>query len=120
MFIVLRLAWMSLVVYAAAVALTVMIGAGPSAVPLVVLSTATVAVIYTSLGGLRAVVVTDCIQSLLLFGGALLVLGIVTVELGGFGWFPTTWQANWDTQPLFSFDPATRVTAFGTVVSTMV
>ena len=120
MFIVLRLAWMSLVVYAAAVALTVMIGAGPSAVPLVVLFTATVAVIYTSLGGLRAVVVTDCIQSLLLFGGALLVLGIVTVELGGFGWFPTTWQANWDTQPLFSFDPATRVTAFGTVVSTMV
>ena len=120
MFIVLRLAWMSLVVYAAAVALTVMIGAGPSAVPLVVLFTATVAVIYTSLGGLRAVVVTDCIQSLLLFGGALLVLGIVTVELGGFGWFPTTWQANWDTQPLFSFDPAVRVTAFGTVVSTMV
>ena len=120
MFLALRLAWMSLVVYAAAVALTVMIGAGPSAVPLVVVFTAAVAVAYTSVGGLRAVVVTDCIQSLLLFGGALLVLGIVTVEFGGFEWFPTTWRDNWDSQPLFSLDPATRVTAFGTVISTMV
>ncbi len=119
MFIVLRLAWMSLVVYAAAVALTVMIGVGPAAVPLVVLFTAFVAVVYTSLGGLRAVVVTDCIQSALLFAGALVVLGIVTVELGGFEWFPTTWRDNWDTQPLFSLNPATRVTAFGTVISTL-
>lgn len=120
MFIVMRVAWMSLVVHAAAVALTVMIGAGPEAVPLVVLFTAVVAVVYTSLGGLRAVVVTDCIQSTLLLAGALVVLGIVTAELGGFEWFPTTWRANWDTQPLFSFDPAMRVTAFGTVVSTLV
>ena len=120
MFIALRLAWMSLVVYAAAVALTVMIGAGPSAVPAVVLATTLVAVAYTSLGGLRAVVVTDCIQSALLLGGALLVLGIVTVEMGSFEWFPITWRDNWDTQPLFSLNPATRVTAFGTVVSTLV
>ena len=120
MFIVLRIAWMSLVVYAAAVALTVMIGAGPAAVPFVVFFTAAVAVAYTSLGGLRAVVVTDCIQSALLFAGAVLVVGIVTVELGGFGWFPTTWQANWDSQPLFSTNPATRVTVFGTVISTLV
>lgn len=120
MFVVLRLAWMSLVVYAASVAFTVMIGAGPSAVPLVVVFTTAVAVAYTSVGGLRAVVVTDCLQSVLLFAGALFVLGVVTVELGGFDWFPTTWRDNWDSQPLFSLDPATRVTAFGTVVSTMV
>ena len=120
MFIVLRLAWMSLLVYAAAVAMTVMIGAGPSAVPLIVLCTAVVAVVYTSLGGLRAVVVTDCIQSTLLLAAALLVLGIVTLELGGFEWFPTTWHANWDSQPLFSTNPATRVTVFGTLMSTLV
>ncbi len=120
MFILLRLAWMSLVVYAAAVALTVMTGAGPGATPVFVLFTAAVAVAYTSLGGLRAVIVTDCVQSLLLFGGALLVLGIVTAELGGVSWFPTSWRDNWDSQPLFSLNPATRVTAFGTVVSTMV
>ncbi len=119
MFIILRVGWMSLVVYAAAVALTVMIGAGPEAVPAIVLVTAAVAVAYTSLGGLRAVVVTDCIQSTLLLSGALVVIGVVTVEMGGFGWFPTTWQANWDTQPLFSWNPATRVTAFGAVISTL-
>ena len=120
MFIVLRLAWMSLLVYAAAVAMTVMIGAGPSAVPLIALCTAVVAVVYTSLGGLRAVVVTDCIQSTLLLAAALLVVGIVTLELGGFEWFPTTWHANWDSQPLFSTNPATRVTVFGTLMSTLV
>ena len=120
MFIVLRLAWMSLLVYAAAVAMTVMIGAGPSAVPLIALCTAVVAVVYTSLGGLRAVVVTDCIQSTLLLAAALVVVGIVTLELGGFEWFPTTWHANWDSQPLFSTNPATRVTVFGTLMSTLV
>ena len=120
MFIALRLAWMSLLVYTAAVAMTVMIGAGPAAVPPIVLFTAVVAVIYTSLGGLRAVVVTDCIQSTLLLAAALLVVGIVTVELGGFEWFPTTWHANWDSQPLFSTSPATRVTVFGTLLSTLV
>ncbi|MCA9429933.1 MAG: sodium-coupled permease, partial [Candidatus Omnitrophica bacterium] len=116
MFLCLRLVWMSLLVYLASKALIVMMGVDETYIPWIVLATGLVSVIYTSLGGLRAVVVTDLIQTILLFGGALLVLGVVTWDFGGFGWFPTEWQANWDPQPVFSFDPKVRVTAFGTVL----
>ena len=120
MFVALRLMWMSLLVYAAATAMTVMLGVGKEAIPLIVLVTALVSVIYTSLGGLRAVVITDLVQTLLLLGGALLVIIIVTIEMGGFGWYPTQWQSHWDYQPLFSFDPKTRITIIGRIIHGLV
>jgi SSS family solute:Na+ symporter len=43
---------------------------------------------------------------------------MITMKRGGVGWFPTTWAANWDTQPLFSFDPPVRVPVLGTIVAT--
>lgn len=120
MFLALRLFWMSLLVYLAAEAMIVMIGVGEEWIPHIVIATGSVAVIYTSLGGLRAVVVTDLIQTILLFGGALLVIAMVTMDFGGFGWFPTQWHENWDHQPILSLDPSTRVTAVGTILSVFV
>lgn len=130
MFVTLRLVWMSLLIYLAAKAMLVMLGADVeytmrrggieftiSGLQLVVLATGLVAVIYTSLGGLRAVVITDLAQTILLFGGAVLVIVIVTIDMGGFGWFPTKWQDNWDTQPIVSFDPSTRITFVGSILS---
>ena len=117
MFLALRLVWMTLLVYLAAKAMVVMMGLDGRWIPLIVLVTGIVSVIYTTLGGLRAVIVTDFMQTLLLFGGALLVLGMVTYDFGGFGWFPTRWQPNWEKQPLISLDPKTRITAFGTFLS---
>ena len=76
MFITLRLVWMSLLIYMTASAMTVMLGVGEEMIPWIALVTGLVAVIYyTSLGGLRAVVITDFLQTVLLFGGALLVPG---------------------------------------------
>ncbi len=156
MFLALRLVWMTLLVYLAAKAMTVMIGTdywiinfdamsfdsrrfskpplpGESfpgiwdwngselrlaSVPVIVLFTGIVAITYTTLGGLRAVVVTDLMQTIILFGGALLVIATITWDFGGFGWFPTTWQNNWDTQPLFPSNPRTRVTVLGTILTT--
>ena len=120
MFITLRLVWMSLLVYLTAKAMAIMLGGTERWVPYIALVTGFVAVTYTSLGGLRAVVITDLLQTLLLYGGALLVIAIVTIDLGGFGWFPTQWQDNWDTQPLVSFDPSTRVTVLGSMLSVFV
>lgn len=117
MFITLRLVWMSLLIYLAAKAMTVMLGVDEKWIPLIVLFTGFVAVIYTSLGGLQAVVITDFVQTMLLLGGALLVLATVTYDSGGIGWFPTRWQENWDTQPIISPDPKTRVTLIGTLFS---
>lgn len=117
MFILLRLVWMSLLVYVTAEAMVIMLGVGKEWIPYVAMVTGLVAVVYTSLGGLQAVVVTDMMQTILLYGGALLVIGVVTWDFGGFGWFPTEWQSEWDTQPLFSFDPKTRVTVFGSILT---
>jgi SSS family solute:Na+ symporter len=111
MFILLRLVWMALLIYLAAQALVVMMGVDKKWVPLIVMVTGFVAVIYTSLGGMQAVVITDLVQAILLFGGALIVIALVSADRG-FSWFPTEWNENWDTQPLFSWDLSTRVTVF--------
>lgn len=117
MFLLLRLIWMSLLVYIAASAMTVMMGVGEDWIPYIVLVAGFVSVIYTSLGGLGAVVITDFVQTLLLLGGALLVIILVTVSLDGFSWFPTVWQPTWDTQPVYSLDPRVRVTVVGSLLA---
>lgn len=124
MFIALRLVWMSLLVYLTAEAMTIMFGI-PEAkqdewIPIIVLITGFVAVTYTSLGGLQAVVITDLMQTILLYGGALLVLATVSWNMGGFGWFPTEWQDNWDTQPIFPSGLSTRLSVVGTLLSTVI
>lgn len=120
MFLLLRLVWMSLLIYISAAALTTMLNLDDSFIPLIVLVTGLVSITYTSLGGLRAVVITDLVQTILLFGGALLVIVTLSWKMGGFGWFPTEWNPNWDTQPFYSFDPQVRVTFVGTILSVVI
>ncbi len=118
LFVLLRLVWMAVLVYLTAKAIATMIGADDAMVPWIVVATGGFAIAYTSMGGLRAVVITDLMQSILLYGGALLVLGTITWNMGGLGWFPTHWQPDvWDSQQIFSFDPATRVTVVGSMLS---
>ncbi|MCH2202764.1 MAG: sodium/solute symporter [Fuerstiella sp.] len=116
LFILIRLAWMSLLIYLPAISILEMLGLEEKWLPAVVFTTGGVAIVYASIGGLRAVVVTDLFQFLLLFGGAILVIATVTFNFGGFDWFPTSWQPGWDRQPLFSTDPNVRVTVFGTIL----
>ncbi len=116
MFVALRLTWMSILIYFSSKAVLEMLELPPSALPAIAAACGTVAIIYSSMGGLRAVVVTDLFQFLLLFGGALLVIATVTVDLDGVGWFPTSWNPQWDEQPRFSLDPYVRVTVFGSVL----
>ena len=115
LFLLVRLIWMSLLIYLSAKAMTVMMGVDESWIPLVTLLTGLVAVLYTSLGGLRAVVITDTVQTLLMLGGACLAIGLVTWNLGGLSWVPTGWQPHWDVQPLFSFDPGVRISILGSI-----
>ena len=115
LFLLVRLIWMSLLVYLSAKAMTVMLGVDESWIPLVTLLTGLVAVLYTSMGGLRAVVITDTFQTLLMLGGACLAIGLVSWELDGLSWIPAGWQAHWDVQPLFSFDPGVRISILGSI-----
>lgn len=117
MFIVLRLVWMALLTYMASWAIAVMIGVDTKWTPLIAAGTGTVAIIYTSMGGLRAVVITDVVQFFLFFGGAALTVLVITWRMGGFGWWPTQWASNWDTQPFASLDPTIRVTVMGGIIT---
>ncbi len=117
MFLLLRLVWMSILTFLTSMAIAAMTGLPDSYIPVIIVVTGAVAITYASIGGLRAVVITDLMQTILLYGGALLTIGIVTWHMGGFGWFPTEWNDTWDTQPMFSFDPSVRVTLVGTFLS---
>ncbi len=119
LFLVLRLVWMALMIYLTSKAISILMGVGEDWIPWIALVSGTVTIIYTSMGGLRAVVITDLMQTLLLYGGALLVIGTVSWKMGGFGWFPTEWKQNWDSQPFFSFDLSERVTVLGSIISVL-
>ena len=121
MFILLRIFWMCLLINLTSNALLVMIGLDPGYLPFLIVIITVVALIYTSLGGIRAVMITDLIQTILLLVGGLAVLVLVSVRVEGFSWFPAHWQSQlWDEQPLFSLDLSTRVTFVGTVLTTFV
>ena len=117
LFLLLRLVWMSILTFLTSMAIAEMTGLDQKYIPVIIICTGAIAITYASIGGLRAVVITDLMQTILLYGGALLTIGIVTYQMDGFGWFPTEWNDTWDTQPLYSFDPSTRVTVLGTFLS---
>lgn len=116
MFILLRLMWMSTLIYFASKAMLVMLDFSDSWLPVVTLVTGSIAIFYASIGGLKAVVITDSIQFTLLFCGALLVIAMVTYHTGGLDWVPTTWNESWDEQPLFSLSPTVRASAVSSVL----
>lgn len=117
MFVSLRLMWMAVLLNFAASAMLVMMGLDQAWLLPATVLIAAVALGYSTLGGLRAVVVTDLFQFILLLGGAMLVVAVVTYRMGGFGWFPTEWDPAWTKQPVFSLDPWTRLTVVGVLVS---
>jgi len=120
LFVKLRLVWMGLLVYVSSTAIAVIVGVDPRWVPLVSVVIGIVPLIYTSMGGLRAVVLANVAQFFLLLMGAIVTIVLITIRCGGFSWWPTGWSPKWDTQPLFSLDPEVRVTVIGAVVSVVI
>lgn len=117
LFVKLRLVWMGLMVYVSSTAIAVIIGVDLKWVPVVSLVIGIVPLIYTSMGGLRAVVLANVAQFSLLFMGAIVTIVLITIRCGGFSWWPSTWAPNWDVQPVFSLDPQVRVTVVGAIIS---
>jgi len=117
-FLSLRLLWMAVIIYATTDKILVpLMGLDSSATPWLCAVLGVITVTYTSMGGLRAVVVTDVIQTLILLGGAVVTIVLVTVFLGGVGnWWPTEWPAHWPEPKLY--DPNERITFFAIVLAT--
>jgi solute:Na+ symporter, SSS family len=121
MFIALRLFWMASILYATASQLLVpTLRLSPSWTPWLCVVMGVLTIIYTAEGGLRAVVFTDAAQSLIMFGGAIACIAVITVNLGGFtGWWPSAWEAHWE-EPVFWYNPGVRITAVGAFVNMLV
>ncbi len=79
---------------------------------ILIMGTATIC--YTAMGGMRAVIWTDCLQLFVMFGGALFAIGFIVFKLdGGFGEFFAIAAVESKTQLFdWSFD-LTKATVWG-------
>tara|TARA_B110000438_G_scaffold60458_1_gene60644 strand:+ start:99 stop:1424 length:1326 start_codon:yes stop_codon:yes gene_type:complete len=111
---------MAVLLHFAGEAMVTMLDVDHKWITLVVAIIGLVAIIYTSMGGLQAVVITDLMQTLLLYGGAITVLAVVTINFGGFSWIPTQWPSDWKPQPVVPEGLSTRVSWIGSVITTLV
>ena len=120
-FLTIRLFWMAAIIYATSSKILLpVLGFDQSFYPWICVILASVTLAYTSMGGLRAVVFTDVVQTFILVGGALLTLGTITVIMGGVGgWWPTAWPESWQ-EPKFGFETDARVTVGFAFLATFV
>ena len=121
LFLSLRFLWMASIIYwTTSIVLIPASGLDERYTSVIAIALGLVTVIYTSLGGLRAVVLTDVIQTFVLFSGAIISLVLITSSLGGIAaWFPTEWADHWTAPRIwFDFDPSTRATLANAMLGT--
>ncbi len=118
-FILSRLFWMGLVIFTCSKAVAAICGLP---IEYVLIAVGIIGTLYTVMGGIRAVLLTDVIQYIILVGGALLTIGIVTYRCGGIsGWWPD-WGSeqlqnlHWQKIKVLSINPFDRLTAISTML----
>ncbi len=119
-FLALRILWMAVIVYATTnIVLVPLTGLSPAATPWVCVVLMTITIIYTSMGGLKAVVMTDALQTMILLLGAVLVLVMVTVSVGGVSaWWPHHWDPHWG-QLHWVYDPTGKRSVMGVFLASV-
>lgn len=79
-----------------------------------------ITIFYTTMGGLKAVVFTDVIQSAVLLGGAIITLLVVSSHFGSFtAWIPQQWMGHWG-ELRFGLDARERLTIGNALLTTFV
>ncbi|WP_397568424.1 sodium/solute symporter [Schlesneria sp. T3-172] len=115
-FLLLRLGWMATILYATTeVVIVPLLKLDHNWTPWLCVVLGVITAIYSSSGGIKAVVMTDAIQSVTMLAGAVITVAVITAEMGGVAeWWPKAWPDNW--QPMsWGFDPSKRV-SFGMLV----
>lgn len=126
LFLLLRLGWMSMVVFAASMALDRVKGPDLNFLPgpdlyWWIMIVGVIAAVYTSIGGIQAMIWTDVLQCVLLLSGTLMVISAVMISngTGPVEWWKTV--AAHDTghtsPPLFSWDVTVRVTIITAMIN---
>ena len=115
-FLLLRFGWMATILFATArVVLVPLLGIDPWWTPWLCVALGVVTAMYSSWGGIKAVVTTDAIQSITMLVGAVVTLAVITARMGGVAeWWPSQWPSHWQA-PSWGFDPQPRV-SFGILV----
>jgi len=118
-FLSMRIMWMAVIIYATVDKVVIPVfDWSPAAAPYLCCLLGAVTVIYTSMGGLRAVVFTDVLQTLILFLGAILTLTVISIHLGGVQfWWPDSWPSHWPA-PELGYDPNARMSLVGIALAT--
>ena len=96
-FLTLRFLWMATIIYATiSTALVSIVDISPSYIPYIGIFLMLLTILYTSLGGFKAVVTTDVIQSLVLWLGAILAIAFVVADFHSFtSWLPDAYLPQW-------------------------
>ena len=115
-FLLLRLGWMATILFATTeVVIVPLLKLDHSWTPWLCVALGVITAIYSSSGGIKAVVMTDAIQSITMLAGAVITVAVITVHMGGVSeWWPKEWPENWQ-QMSWGFDPSQRV-SFGVLV----
>jgi len=124
-FLTMRIVWMAVIIYMVSEKVIVPIMGWPEETALMVsIIMGVITVIYTSFGGLKSVVLTDVVQTFILFGGTILAILLIINQVGGVSnIIPTEWPDQWaewkffDAQARISFLPVI-LTTFGWYVCT--
>lgn len=111
LFVLLRIGWMASATYAASVAIS---GISNINIYAIILGLGVVAILYTMLGGLRAVMWTDVLQFFVFAGTILFAMGLLISQVdGGFSQIKETYFEGRENLVVnFDFDPVLR---FGTI-----
>ncbi len=118
-FIFARLIWSGLIIYMASFAIAAMTGWNK---PLVILFIGLITTVYTSAGGITAVIWSDFALFVILLGGAIFVPGYIAIatDAGPLAWWETFSAAGRTEVPVFSLDPGVRLTMVGMIVSSFI
>jgi len=111
LFILRVLLWLALVTYAPALALQQVTG-----LPLwfSIICTGTLTTLYTTLGGMKAVIWTDVVQFVVLFGGQIIILCVAIARIpDGLAGVYEIGRAGGKLDLSLSLDPSVRVTLWG-------
>ena len=116
-FLALRFMWMSTVVYATvSTALVPIFGISPSYIPLISIILMAVTVAYSSAGGLKAVVLTDVLQTAVMFLGVILTMVFIFCNIGDpSNFLNPELTAHW--KPIkWGLDPVDRMTVGNIII----
>lgn len=96
-FLIMRLLWMSVILYMVAEKIIIpILGWSEQSALLLSIVMGVITITYTSIGGLRGVVLTDVIQSFILFFGTILAIVIIVSHLGSVSAIvPSEWPDHW-------------------------